>query len=69
MIKSIASTLLLAVAANANPRSVGVPPHSHNCVSPAGSKIALGLEKDYDMGGCKCADDTAEWGPGPGIEE
>jgi len=25
--------------------------------------MALGLEKDYDMGGCKCADDTMEWMP------
>jgi hypothetical protein len=21
------------------------------------------------MGGCKCADDTAEWGPGNGLDE
>ena len=42
-------------------QTVGVPPETENCATEAGSKIAYGLIRDYDMGGCKCADDSAEW--------
>ena len=63
---SIVSALLGAFA-SADPTSAAVPPHPHGCKTNRGS-IAFGLEKDYDMGGCKCDDDTAIWGPGSGLD-
>ena len=42
-------------------------PHPHDCRTVGGAKIAYGLRKDYDMGGCKCNDDTATWGVGNGM--
>lgn len=47
---------------------MGVPPHSHQCKTAVGAS-PWGLKRDRDMGGCKCADDTAEWGPGDGLAE
>lgn len=68
MFKTVASALLLALT-QANPNNVGVPPHSHNCATEKTAKLAYGLSRDYDMGGCKCNDDTAEWGPGKKLAE
>jgi len=64
MFKSIAASLAVALTA-ANPNE-GVPPHTHNCKTSSDSNapFALGLSRDYEMGGCKCHDDTAKWGPG-----
>ena len=56
---SFASAMLLGASA----MEQGVPPHTHDCATPTGAVMALGLIRDYDMGGCKCADDTAEWMP------
>jgi len=63
MFKTLASSLLLAGALGYKDEQVGVPPHTHNCKTEGSSPISWGLAKDYDMGGCKCADDTAEWTP------
>ena len=74
MFKAFSTTMLLGfTAANNIPGHFGwqqgVPPHGHsNCEEiPAQTTEAVGLVPDYDMGGCKCADPLAEWGPGPEV--
>jgi len=49
--------LLSFVASN----QVGVPPHNDGNCTTKDSPIASGLVRDFVMGGCKCADDDAEW--------
>ena len=68
MFKALASSLLIA-AVQSNSKVVGVPPHSHMCKTESNTLAPWGLKRDYDMGGCKCADDTAEWGPGNNVKE
>ena len=43
------------------------PPHPHKCETNKGD-IAFGLRKNYEAGGCQCADDSAKWSGGPGID-
>jgi len=57
---------VLGAFANAAINHAATPPQPHDCKTVLGAKVAYGLRKDYDMGGCKCNDDTAIWGPGQG---
>jgi carboxypeptidase C (cathepsin A) len=77
MYKSLtAACLTFCANAATNQYSRGFPPTSDNCVTQTtgrgtyyNSHLTWGLKRDPKNGGCKCAADDAEWGPGNGQDE